>query len=415
MTAAVVVHILLMARLATLNEVVTHPGTVVVIFYYLYCIVPTLFFLTGTTEGALFQWQSYSDEELSAHLMRSAVFIFFLLLAINLFPHKKDQSKHKAFAFRVTGGALASCFSLLIIPALVLAYLSAPVYQYYDFYTRFDHLTGALSVLASLCKRLVWGMTPITIFLLSARYADSIKMYLASVGIVIVFLSISSYGSRIDAMLAIVQAICFRSLWAKKQIRPQHFLAFFPFLAISLYLLRYVELIRLGSDATLNITMSNALQLAPNEFFALFFPSIDLYRLNNLQLEHDFTIYLKDILSVVPFLNVGELDLMYWYWKTFVPSAQVAPYTMGVLADPAILGEWWLILEAVVIGRLAVWINNLRQARDPYRLAAFGYLSSVGVLVLKYHMLTYVDLLINNFIPAALIMWLILRLQERKV
>lgn len=414
MTAAVGAHTLRIAHLANLNTAVTHPGTIVVIFYYLYCIVPTLFFLTNTTEGALFQWQSFSDEELRAHLLRSAVFLASLILALNLFSQKKAQKVRNTTPIQVSGFTIMSCAALLTLPVLVLAYLSAPVYHYYDYYTRFDHLTGLASVIVSVCKRLVWGMTPITIFLLSVRYANSMKMYLISVGIIIVFLVINSHGARIDAMLAIIQAVCYRALWAKKQIKFGHFVVLFPLVAIALYFLKYVELVRIGSGATMEITLVNALLLAPGEFFALFFPSIELYRLSDGQISHDFALYFKDILGIVPFLDVGELDLMTWYWKTYAPTAPVAPYTLGVLADPAILGEWWLVLEAVVIGRFAVAINNLREARDPYRLAAFGYLASVGVLVLKYSMLTYVDLLINNFIPAALIMWVILATQRKK-
>lgn len=412
MAMLVGVHTLRMSRLTTLNEAVTQPGTIVVIFYFLYCIIPTLFFLTNTTEGAPFQWQSFSDEELRAHLLRSVVFLAFLILSLNVL-FRREQPPAYTVKMHVGGFAIIACVSLLIFPLLVLSYLSAPVNHYYDFYTRFDHLTGVAAVVVSVCKRLAWGMTPITLFLLSVRYADSMKMYLLSVSAIVIFLVINSHGARIDAMLAIIQAVCYRALWARKQLSLGHVIALFPLAAIALYILRYVELARLGGGATIEISLVNALFMAPGEFFALLFPSIELYRLGDDQIVHDYAVYFKDILAIVPFLDVGELDLMYWYWKTFAPSAPVPPYTMGVLADPAILGAWWLVVEALVIGWLAVAINNLRMASDPFRLAAFGYLASLGVLVLKYNMLTYVDLLINNFIPAAFLMWIILNLQRK--
>lgn len=410
-TLILLAHMVYMSSKTTLTETITHPGTIVLGFFYLYCLIPTLFFVSGVTEGAPFRWDQYSDEEIKSHLLRSLVFAAILVASINLVTSKK-QKVAECPPIEVGFVTVFSCIAIFFASNLILLYLSAEVDSYYDFYTRFDHLSGFSRIVSVVCKRLIWGITPISIFVLSIYYINNPRKYILSVSIIILFIILNSYGARIDAILAVIQALCYRLLWVRKSINKYHIIAVLPVLALSMYALRYIEVIRLGAETQFELTLANALLVAPGEFFALMFPSIELYRIITTESVHGFTMYFKDILAIIPFLDVGNFDLMYWYWKTFAPSAPVAPFTMGVLADPAILGDWWLVVEAVVIGRFAVLINNQRYANNAYRMAAYGYLASNGVLVLKYNMLTYVDMLINNFLLGAFLLWLIMMMQR---
>jgi hypothetical protein len=411
MTAVLGFHASRLVRISGTNAAVTHPGTILVVFFYLYSIIPVLFFMTETVEGAPFAWYAYSDEELRAHLLRGAVFLIFLTLSLHCFVKANAQHViHTPFA--VSNTLLIFCIAMFAVPNFIMSQLSAPINSYYDFYTRFDHLTGVWAVFVVISKRILWGITPILILLLSIYYIKSTRKYVLSVSLVIAVILVNSYGARIDAMLALNQAVCFRALWARKQLKWQHALGLLPLAALALYFLRYLELARVSAGSVVDVSAGSALLMAPGEFFALLFPSIDLYRMSTTQMPQGLLVYAKDVLSILPFLDIGELDLMHWYWKTFVPTAPVAPYTMGVLADPAVLGEWWVIVEAVVIGRIALVVNRLRTSNDPLRLAAYGYLTSVGLLVLKYNLLSYVDLLINNFLPAAFVMWIAISVQK---
>jgi hypothetical protein len=411
MSALIGYYFMRLARVNGLNYAVTHPVVILAAFFYLYCIIPALFFATNTTVGAPVRWYVHSDEEIRAHLIRTVIFLVFLILTAIVFDKRPVPTRNK-LRFSVSRFTVLFAFAIFLIANLIMLGLSAPIENYYDFYSRFDHLTGPLSVLASVAKRLVWGITPILIFLLSVRYTESMKMYVAAVGLIVVFLVVNTHGARADAMLAIIQAACFRMLWVRKEISWSKVAVLIPIAALCLYALRYAEFARVDAGSSFELLGDDLLLLAPGEFFALFFPSIELHSLSPELRTFGISVYFKDVLALIPFLEIGDLDLMFWYWKMFAPTAPVAPYTMGVLADPAILGEWWLVVEAVVIGRLAVAANRLRWASDPYRLAAYGYLASIGVLVLKYNMLTYVDLLLNNFLPGALIMWVIIRAQQ---
>lgn len=396
-----------------INQALSHPGTIIVIFYYLYCLVPTLFFLTGTVEGAPIRWYLYADDELKSHLMRSLLFGLILSISICLFS-SNNKSISQIFEIRFSGISVIIAIVSLIIPTIILLFLSAPVDTYYDYYTRFEHLTGFLNIVVVVCKRMIWGFTPILTFILAVYFKNDAKKYYLSVLAIVAFTITNSYGARIDAILVIIQALCYRFLWNQKEITKSQIIAIFPIAALAMYLLKYIEIIRLGTETNVDITFASALLAAPGEFFALMFPSIELYRISTVESIYTDVIYIKDLITIIPFIDTTSYDLMDWYWKSFVPNAPVAPNTMGVLADPAILGEWWLVLEGIVIGKLANVVNNLRSSSSPYWLAAFGYLSSNGVLVLKYNMFMYIDVFINNFLLGAFLLWLILTIQKSK-
>jgi hypothetical protein len=392
------------------NQALTHPGAIIGVFYYLYCLIPTLFFLTGTTDGAPVRWYLFSDEELKSHLIRSLIFEVILVFSICFFSKKTILISH-IHKINFTKISVILAAIAIIIPNIILLFLSAPVGNYYDYYTRFDHLEGVLSVIASVCKRMLWGFTPVLIFILAVYFKDKAVKYYFCVFAICILTIFNSYGSRIDAILIVFQALCYWFLWNRKQISKLQIAAIFPLAALAMYLLRYIEIIRL-EDTSANVTITSALLLAPSEFFALMFPSIELYRLSTVESIHVTGIYFKDIITIIPFIDTTDYEMMHWYWKSFVPSAPVAPYTMGVLADPAILGEWWLVVQGLIIGKLANVVNNLRSSSSPYWLAAFGYLASNGVLVLKYNMFMYVDVFINNFLLGAVLLWLILTIQK---
>lgn len=399
-----------LSKRTDINQSLSHPGTIIAIFYYLYCLVPTLFFLTGTIDGAPVKWYVYGDEELRSHLIRSLLFGFVLSLSICLFSSKKPTN-FKVSEIHISGISVIIAVVGLAIPNIILLFLAAPVDTYYDYYTRFDHLTGILNVVAVVCKRMLWGFMPVLIFTLAIYYKDSALKYCSCIIAIAIITIINAYGARIDALLIVVQALCYWFLWNRKQISKVQIAAVFPVVALAMYLLRYVEIIRL-EDTSTDATITSALLLAPGEFFALMFPSIELYRLSTVESIHGTGIYFKDVITIIPFIDTSGFEMMHWYWKSFAPNAPVAPYTMGVLADPAILGEWWLVVQGLVIGKLANVVNNLRSSSSPYRLAAFGYLASNGVLVLKYNMFMYIDVFINNFLLGAVLLWLIFTIQK---
>lgn len=415
MTSILFCQIRYLASRSDINQALVHPGTILAIFYYLYCLVPTLFFLTGTTEGAPVKWYVYSDDEIQSHLLRSLLFSVILTISICVFSYRgTEHTTVNNIDIKIKGYAVILASIFFITPNFILSILSAPVTNYYDSYSRFDHLTGILGFIVVISKRMIWGFTPVLIFVLSIYYKNEAKKYYIAIAVIAVFTIINSYGARIDALLIAIQGLCYRFLWSFKKISKLQIIAIFPVVIFAMYALRYLEIARMGLDNNMNVTMASALLAAPSEFFALMFPSIELYRITTTESIYNYSLYLKDIITLIPFIDTSNYDVMDWYWKAFMPTALVAPYTMGVLADPALLGDWWLIVEGLVIGKLASVVNNFRMSKSPYLLAAFGYLASNGVLVLKYNMLTYVDMFINNFLLGAALLWLIFTIQKSR-
>ena len=414
-TAILFFQIRFLATKSDINQSLSHPGTILAIFYYLYCLIPTLFFLTGTTEGAPVKWYVFSDEEIRSHLLRSLLFSFVLTISTCIFSYRgKNYAEVNSTSINFKGYSVMLAAVAFVVPNLILALLSAPVDSYYDSYTRFDHLTGLLGFVVVICKRMIWGFAPVLIFVLSIYYRNNSRKYYILVAAIAIFTIINSYGARIDALLILIQALCYRFLWSYSKVTKLQIIAVFPVVILAMYALRYLEIARLGLDNNIDVTMASALLAAPSEFFALLFPSIELYRISTTESIYSYSLYFKDVITLIPFIDTSNYDVMDWYWQSFMPTALVAPYTMGVLADPALLGDWWLIVEGLVIGKLASVVNNFRMSKSPYLLAAFGYLASNGVLVLKYNMLTYVDMFINNFLLGAALLWLIFTIQKSR-
>jgi hypothetical protein len=393
------------------NNAIAHPGVVLSFFYWMYTVIPATTLILGELQNPLFNFATYSDTEIISHLGRSFAFhFFFALTLVGLSgwispsavktrgePVRVWESKKNLLSDLMVAG------TILAIVFLGMAILSAPVETYYDFHTRFDHLSPSLRTAASVLKRLAWGTTPIFLFLCAAYFRNRTAAFSCVIAILYLLSLWQSDGSRVDSILVLIQALCAWVLIKVDSVKIRFVIYLVPIFFLMILFQKYIEVIRLGQEFSSASISGQVSGLFPGEFFALFFPSIDLYRYAGLRDSFGLSLYMKDFLAIVPFYDAQNVDLMQWYWRNFVPTAPVPPYTMGVLSEPAIMGNYWLALQGVVIGVCANLLYRLRLSDRQINTAAYVYASSVSFLVLKYNMLSYVDLIINNFIPSAIV------------
>jgi hypothetical protein len=209
-----------------------------------------------------------------------------------------------------------------------------------------------------------------------------------------------SQGSRINTLLLVVQALVVYNLVVARVNLTKLFFIALPFVI----LMATIEMLRLSSG-TANL---EELALIPGELNALFFPSIELFKMKQLGETPPFSFLMifKDVYYLIPFLNNVDADPMNWYWVNFHPEAPVAPFTMGPIADSSFFGSWLAIFFRGLILSLNIFILRailIYTKRSFISLLIFSYCVSVSILVLKYSVFSYQEQVVKNLLPTLIV------------
>lgn len=378
-------------------------------FLTIYTVTPLLQNFIGINLFALNSIYEFSNNDVAIHGLRFLLFngfvCFFYFLVVDFFCEHRIKRLHDDFSVSTSflkddRNSLIVAFSILAISFLFLILLAAPVETYYDNYTKYDHLPSHLRTLVSVAKRLYWGVLPIIVVLILINLKD--KKFKAIIFLsVICFIDLMvSKGSRINTLIIVVQSVVLYNLLVSPIKLGKLFVIALPFI----FLMFLIEIIRLSSG---DVNFEE-LVLVPGEFNALFFPSIELFKmreLGHLPPYSDLMIF-KDIYHLIPFLNNSAADPMHWYWVNFHPKAQVAPFTMGPIADSAFYGSWGAIVLRAILLSLNLFILRallLYTKRTFLTLLVFSYSVSISILVLKYSIFSYQEQLIKNLLPTFIV------------
>lgn len=388
---------------------VSDPAFILSSFLSLYTIVPLFQNFAGVNIFAFNSIYNYSDLEVQIHALRfvffNFTFCFLYFFMVDLFFKKQGFSQSFKYTYDVSflkddKFSLAIAFFILIVSFVFLSLMSAPVENYYDHYTKFDHLPGPLRSLVSVFKRLYWGILPIIVVLTLVNFRDKKIFAFFLLFILCAVDLIMSQGSRINTLLLVVHALVVYNLVVDKVNITKLFFIALPFVI----LMAAIELFRL-SEGAVNL---EELALIPGEFNALFFPSIELFKMQQLgeMPPSSFLMIFKDIYYLIPFLNNVNADPMNWYWTNFHPKAPVAPFTMGPVADSAFFGSWLAIFIRGLILSLNIFILRailIYTKKSFVSLLLFTYCVSVSILVLKYSVFSYQEQVVKNLIPTLII------------
>jgi len=378
-------------------------------FLTLYTITPVAQTVVGFNFFALNSIYSYSDFDVFLHASRFILFnfvvIFTYFIFIDIFNNHQSRFSFNIVIFERKKFyndkyALFVAVFIFLLSFFTLTILAAPVETYYDNYTKYDHLPSSIRTLVSVLKRLYWGILPILVVLVLFNFKE--KKIIASFFIVLICAVdlIVSKGSRINTLIVVVQALVVYNLLVSRINLARLFYLVLPFI----FFMALIELVRLSSG---NLDLQE-LSLVPGEFNALFFPSIELFKMREigvLPYYSELMLY-KDIYYLIPFFNNPDADPMNWYWVNFHPHAEVAPFTMGPIADSAFFGSWFAIFFRGILLAINIFILRcilLYVSKSWLSFLIFSYCVSISILALKYSVFTYQEQMIKNLLPTLLI------------
>lgn len=377
-----------------------------------YTVLPALAFMVGSfNKGDPLAVLLPEPSELSAHIWRHVLFMtgvasgYVLLrgrekvrLIVNKNPKGKDDP---TIIFLI--GLIAICIFFIII-------LSAPVQSYYDHYTRYDHLPPLIRKFISACVRLSLGFYSLLLTFLFLNYRRYKLLIPFVVAIICAHEVMYSFGSRIQALIILLQVICLYNYTVKPITIKKGFMTCIIIAGI----FSVVELFR-----SLNFDFSSTKELisdgelkSASEFGAVFFTGFHLYaeRANGMLPQTEWPMFFNEFISLFTFGDFVLWNPMDWYWKNYYPESIVAPFTLGPIADSAIWGgEVDLLVRSFINGAFFAYLVRwfLLHKDKWWGVAVYIYCYATCILTLKYGVFNHLNLLTKNILPTLIVVWLV--------
>ena len=313
---------------------------------------------------------------------------------------------------------LASSRAILAIFALVGAWwivsfaVSAPVTSYYEHYTRYDHLGWLSKKLVSVGIRLSLGLYCVVLTLMFRDYARWRRLIPVTLVAIISYEVLYSFGARIQAMIVILQALVLYHLAVRRIPLRWAVIAGVAVTAV----FTAVEVVRLQAVdfGSAREALSESGGQPASEFLSVFFSAFHLYgeRAAGAIPPREWPMFFVDFTSLVSFGDFQRWNPMTWYAANYFPDADVAPVTLGPIADSAIWGgEWDLVARGLLNGVFFAAIVNWYRARADrwWALAVYAYAYATAVLTLKYSVFYVLNPLVKTVLPSLLVAWALRR------
>lgn len=406
------------------SGVVAEIGALYVLFLVAYTISPAFTFAWADLDLASgWVWRSLislnpSDDALALHLWRHVLFIFgvcFAYLCVRAKPDEKVQ--HPRPAAWDGGRVILPLVVFVLLANVILFALSAPVWEYSDHYTRYDHLPGVVRALVSLLARLENGLYILALTLCMMNFRKYRTIAVLLVAGAFIYKVWYSMGSRIESLFVLLLAVCFFQVYVRRISVGKMSIGLLVIggLYSILEVLRSVNFdIQAADDALVVVGLRPA-----SEFGAVFYTSFHLYAERALgTLPHvPWQMFFNDVITLFMPNSFVKYNPQYWYAENYFPYFDVPPQTNGPIADSALWGgEIDLFIRALLNGALFAWIANLFFSRKhDWRIAAiYGFCYSTCVMTLKYSIFYHVNPIVKTLIPCIILVWGLKTLLRRR-
>jgi hypothetical protein len=158
--------------------------------------------------------------------------------------------------------------------------------------------------------------------------------------------------------------------------------------------------------------------IVASELEAVYCTSFHLYAERNAHTlpSRDFLMFLNDMLMIIPFIDHTSYNPQYWYARHYFPNSEVAPTTMGILANSAIWGgEWDLLIRSLVNGAFFALLYRwfLKRQDRWWALTVYIFCVAYCIMTLKYSTFYILTPLIKILLPPLLLTGIIVNLQKR--
>lgn len=379
-------------------------------FAVAYSVIPALNFLAldfdFPPDGLNFAILDPRPAEIGLHLWRHALFIG--MVAIAYLVGRGRQTLVLRPTERVPGTLLLGSLAITLASAGLVAALSAPVTDYYEHYTRFDHLAPIgryAAYIGLLLKTAAYYVTLILMFSAYRRYKYFIVPFVLSI---VAYELVYSFGSRIESLSILLATACLFHFY----VRPLRLATGAAYLFLLLLLFTSVEFYRAAEfdlDAVVNEIFESGLKFA-YEFSAVFYTSFHIYyeRALGTLPRPDWLMLINDFFTAVPMYDHIAHNSQYWYADIYFPDSIVPPQTMGPLADSGIWGgETDLAVRGLLTGLgyalIARWV--MRRNAAWYQMLIYTYLFATVVFGLKYSLVYQASVMVRILLPVFFLYW----------
>jgi hypothetical protein len=394
---------------STKSSVIGDLGFVYIFWLVAYTVFPAIgFFIGSWRDGDKLAAMLPSDDDLAAHLWRHVLFLaavstgYLAVRGKNKLPAPMDlTSSPSGGVILITILVLSTALCVLLITSL-----SAPVENYYEHFTRFDHLPWLLKKITSICLRFKLGLYAVLLALLFVNFKKYRMLTLLMVILVSVHEIVYSMGARILALIVLLQcALLFHFTVRNLSV----FRAGVGALSLGI-LFSIVEVLReSGLDlSTVGEGSSEGGFRIASELGSVYFPGFMLYaeRAAGSLPAVEWQMFFQDFIALFSFGDFDRWLPMAWFHRNYFPEAPVAPFTLGPIADSAI---WGGIPDLVVRGFInGVFFAAMTRMFCAHRsnwlaLAVYVYVCASSVLVLKYSIFWHLNVLLKNILPVILV------------
>lgn len=384
-----------------------------------YTVMPAVTFLLVDLDFAKgWVWEKLSlllpaIEELATHLWRHVLFIACTAASYLALRGHAVAAPPRMPPALPGEGKLVGLAAALVLTAATLVFLwSAPVVQYWDHYTRFEHLGWLELKAVQALLTLKTSAYFVLMAILFRRFHSYRLLAIAAVFAICAYELSYSKGSRIETLSIMLGAACLYQFTVKSFTTKAVLLGL---IAISA-LFSVVEVVRVldlgGSGVTTALADE---EIGPaSEFGAVFFTGFHLYadRANGGLPPTEWPMLINDLLAVLPFVDHEAWNPMYWYARHYFPEAIVPPATMGPIAESAVWGgEIDLAIRGALIGIFYAWVMKwfLKRRTEWWALAIYSYLFATCVMTLKYSVFYQLAPLVRILGPGLLLFWVAIR------
>ena len=303
----------------------------------------------------------------------------------------------------LVAGVIFACIASLIL-------MSGPVENYWEHYTRYDHLSWLPRKFTSVALRLSLGLYCALLVFLFREY----KKYRFVIPFVVAGICsyeiIYSYGARIQALIVLLQVVCLYHYLVKRITLK---VAFMAALVVATFFsaIEVVRQVQGDISAARSVVSEEGLQPA-GEFLAVFYPAYHLYeeRAQGTLPPTEKPMFFNDFISLVTWGDFARYNPMAWYTRNYYPEAEVAPFTLGPIAESAIWGgEWDLLFRGLVNGLFFAWIMRwfVRRRNQWWALTIYAYCFATAILTIKYSVFLHLTLIEKTILPTLLVVSII--------
>jgi hypothetical protein len=343
------------------------------------------------------------QDELGLQLWRHVLFIVAVAAGYLLFRGKRTPTLQPVVTL---GGAERPIIRFLVVAIIVGAVglwsLSAPVQEYIDNYTRYDHLSWIGLRGVAICTLLKTGGTFVLLPILFTKYKRYRNFIWCFVLLRTVQEVLGSLGARIDAFIILSAVALLYHSYVKPITLTKAIMAGLALMLLS----TTIAPLRLGNFDPSEQSASATFDLG--ELGAVFMPGFHLYAERSMGTlpPVPWQLLLNDVISIVPLASDKQWNPMYWWAHNYAPESAVPPITLGPIALSALWGgEPGLFVQGLINGILFAFLMRwfAKHGRNWQIVTVYMFCYSTCVMCLKYSILFQLAPLLRNILPMAVI------------